>query len=272
MAKKNGSSAASTAIIPIERINPGALAKMEDWEITLAEKTKNEVATEVLGVPRITHKGGLLKIDGNKVEGNKLNIVIVAYGLSKTFYEGEYDPNAEGQTPDCYAFGSAEPGAEGKMTPHEQAPNKVCDSCAACAHNRFGTAKKGNGKRCSDKRRVLCIVEVKDEDSIQKAQVRQFEIPPGSLRNWGNYLKGLKEVTASGNVRTVVTEFSAEPGEKGAHVLTFKPVGRLSKDLALAALAKGQEVETDLFAPFPTIQKTEAPKRSAKASAKVRGK
>jgi hypothetical protein len=262
---------AATAIVAIERV-PGGIQKMEDWEIGLADKAKNEVATEQVGVPRIPHKGGILKIDGNKVDGNKLPIVIVAYGLSKTYYGAAYDPKSEdGQTPDCYAFASAAPGEEAKMIPHPNAPNPQCESCAQCPHNKFGTAEKGNGKRCSDKRRVLCIVEMKDKDSIQKAGVRQFEIPPGSLRSWGNYLKGLREVTASGSVRTVVTEFSAEPGEKGAHVLTFKAIGKLSRDLALAAVEKGKQVEPDLFTPFPTIQKSETPKRSAKTKSKVRG-
>ncbi len=266
MAKKNG--AASQAIVPIERTE-GGIQKMEDWEIELAESAKTEVASEVLGTPRITHKGGVLKVEGNKVDGNKLPIVIVAYGLSKTFYAEEYDPNAEGQTPACYAF--AAPGGEDSMAPHAAAPDKQAEACAACEHNRFGTAVKGNGKRCSDKRRVLCISEVKDEESIQKTAVRQFEVPPGSLRSWANYLKSLKEVVASGNVRTVVTELSAEPGEKGAHVLTFKPIGKLPRDMALAAVAKGKQVEQDLFLPFPSIQKSEErPQRSEKAKAKVR--
>jgi hypothetical protein len=267
-----GKQAAAQAIVAIERTQ-GGIQKMEDWEIDLADKAKAEVATEVLGVPRITHKGGILKVEGTKVEGNKLPIVIVAYGLSKTFYKEGYDPNGEGQTPDCYAFASAGPGEEAKMVPHDNAPAKQSETCATCEHNRFGTAEKGSGKRCSDKRRVLCIAEVKDEDSIQKTQVRQFEVPPGSLRNWGNYLKGLKEVTASGNVRTVVTELSAEPGEKGAHVLTFKPTHKLSKDLALAAIEKGKQVEPDLLLPFPSIKHEEkkASTRTAKSKAKVRG-
>lgn len=258
----------------IQKTQTDALAKMEDWEIELAEKAKAEVATEVLGIPRISHRGGILKTpDGKKVEGNKIPLAIITYGLVKTYYAEAYDPNAEGQTPDCYAFATAEPGAEAKMMPHAQARSPQSpEGCATCPHNRFGTAEKGNGKRCSDKRRVLAVVEVKDKKSIQAAQVCQFEIPPGSLRNWGNYLKSLKEIVASGNVRQVLTEFSAEPSETGAHVLTFKPIGKLAKEQALALIEKGKQMEQELFTPFPNIQRDEPkPQRSEKARAKLRG-
>jgi hypothetical protein len=254
----------------IQKTQTSALVKMEDWEIELAEKAKNEVATEQLGLPRITHKGGIVKLpDGKKAEGNKVPLVILTYGLVKTYFGEAYDPNEEGQTPGCYAFATAAPGEEGKMVPHEQAPDKQSETCAACPHNRFGTAEKGNGKRCSDKRRVLAIVEVADKRSIQKAQTCQFEIPPGSLRNWGNYLKSIPEITASGNVRAVMTELSAEPSETGAHKLTFRATAKLPKELALEALAKGKSVEADLFTPFPNITKAEKPAK--KSGRKVKG-
>lgn len=257
----------------IVKANPTAIAKMEEWEIELEAKTKDEVATEQMGIPRITHKGGILKLDGQRVDNNKIPLAILTYGLMKTYYVEEYDPKAEeGSTPDCYAFATAAPGEEAKMVPHPNSRSKQAETCAGCPHNRFGTAEKGNGKRCSDKRRVLCVVGVDDEDSIVKAQVRQFEIPPGSLRNWSNYLKSLKEVTASGNVRAVLTELSAEPSETGAHTLIFKAVGKLQKEQALALLQKGKDAEADLFTPFPNIQREPKARASEKSKAKVRGR
>lgn len=256
----------------IQKVKPSSLAKMEPWEIELADKAKAEQATETLGVPRITHKSGLLKVDGEEVEGNKLPVIIVTYGLMKTYYEEAYDPDAQqGQTPDCFAFASAAPGEEEKMVPHPVAPNKQAEACTGCPHNAFGTAIKGKGKRCQDKRRVLCMVEVKDKKSIAEAQVRQFEIPPGSLRNWGAYLKGLKEITNSGNVRTVVTELSTKPAEN-AYQLIFKPVRALSKEQALAVIEKGKQCEPDLAAPFPTITRDDTPKskRSEKSNKKLK--
>ncbi len=256
----------------IQKVQPGALRKMEDWEMELAEKAKNEQATETLGVPRITHKSGLLKIDGEEVDGNKLRLIVVTYGLMKTYYAEAYDDSAQGQTPDCYAFAPAEPGAEEKMIPHPAAPDKQSEACAGCPHNAFGTAKLGRGKRCQDKRRVLCMVEVKDKKSIIAAQVRQFEIPPGSLRNWSTYLKGLKEISPSGNVRTVVTELATKPAER-AYQLTFTPVSTLAKEQALAVIEKARQCEGDLVAPFPTIKHDETTaktKRSEKSNKKLK--
>lgn len=231
-----------------------ALAKpMEDWEIELAGQAKDEASKETLGMQRISHKNGILKIDGQPVKDNKLRCAIVDYSFSKAFYPGAYDPNVAA-TPTCYAFGREEKG----MVPHEQAPKKECADCASCEWNRFGTAERGRGKRCKDERRVMVIVEAQDPDSIAAAETRQINIPPGSLKNWGAYLNVIKEVTPSGNVRAVLTEISTEPSG-GAYALTFKPVDRLAKEFVMAILAKKPGVEAALFAPYPNIEQEEKP-------------
>lgn len=242
---------------------PADLARpMEPWEEELAAQAREEVAKEVLGTPRISHKGGILRIDGKPVEGNKLRCAIIDYAFSKAYYAGDYD-DATPQTPVCYAFGREEKG----MVPHDQSPDKQHADCAGCEWNRFGTAERGKGKRCKDERRVMCIVEVDDEESIAQAEVRQFNIPPGSLKNWGKYLNQIKEVTASGNVRAVLTEVSTEP-HGGAYALTFKAIERLSKEQVMAVMGKKASVEAGLFAPYPTIEQEEQPKPKSGKKAK----
>lgn len=247
---------------------PQGLAKMEDWEKDLADEAKAEQAKETLGTPRISHKGSQIKIEGKAVEGNRLPLVVLDYCHSRAYYEGEFDPDAKvGQTPVCYAFGTD----DSALKPHEAAPDKQAESCKGCPHDAFGSAEKGRGKRCKDERRVMCFVGIDDADSIAKGEMRQFSIPPGSLKNWGNYLNVIKEVSPSGNVRTVLTEMSTEPGEKGAYRLTFKATERLDREFVQALMARRQDAQGKMYAPYPVITEEEpAPKRSEKSKSKTR--
>jgi hypothetical protein len=241
----------------IVKASPQSIAKMEPWMEDLAKQATEQQAAEVVGVPRITHKSGQLKVDDKPVQGNRLRHVIVSYGLMKTYYEKErYDPEEKGVTPVCYAFAEPKPNAESLMVPHEAAPKKQHTQCQGCPHNAFGTREQGRGKRCQDKRRVLAIVETSDPRSVAPAQIRQYEVPPGSLRAWATYLKSLKEIHPSGSEKFVITELSTQPAEN-AYTLTFSPIERLENDFVKAIVEKERLVKSDLFAPFPVINKDE---------------
>jgi hypothetical protein len=226
-----------------------ALAKLEDWEIEAQEAARNERSKEVLGIPRVTHKGSILKIDGVKVKDNVLRHAVVDYIFTKAYYPGEYDPNGTPQTPVCYSYGREEAG----MTPHAESPDKQSETCAGCPHNKFGTAEKGRGKRCKDERKVVAIVELKKPSDVAKAEIRQYNVPPGSLKNWGNYLSSLNEVTPTGDVRSVLTELGTQASDTGAYTLTFRAIERLDKEFHKALLARKPSLQAQLFAPWPQI-------------------
>jgi len=254
MAKPKGQ---STSIAKQEK--GVALAPMEPWEMELAQQAKDEVAKEATGMPRVTHKSGVLRIDGKEVTDNKLKCVIVDYVFSKAYYEEEYDPEMT-QTPVCYAFGREEKG----MAPHANAPKKQHEICTGCPHNVFGTAEKGRGKRCKDERRLGIVVEVNDPASIQQAEVRAISVPPGSLKNWSAYLRKIPEITPTGNVRALLTEISARPAEN-AYVLTFKPIDKLAKTMVQQIVHRREAVSTMLVQPYPAIEsKPKALRREVK--------
>lgn len=242
---------------------PGELEILEPWEIELAKEAKADKAKEVLGTPRVNHKGGILTIDDVKVADNKLVVAAVDYAFVKEYYEGEYDPSSH-ETPACFAIGKDEQ----VLVPHPTAPAKQSVTCAVCPHNVFGTALRGGGKRCKDTRRVMLVVSKDDPESIQRAEVRQISVPPGSLRNWGTYLKGLEEITPFG-IRGVVTEISTQPGKKGAHELTFKANGKLTKEGLRALANRRASVQDGLLAAFPAIKKEERPAPNAKRTKKI---
>ena len=255
-----------TALAPITPKGTTAIAApLPQWQLDLQKEARDESAKEVVTQALISHKGGRLSIDGKPCADGVLKLAVIDYTCSKAFYAEAFNPDVA-STPSCYAFGNDEK----QMAPHADAPDKQAATCAECPHNKFGTALMGKGKRCKDERRVAGVVEVTDPESIANAEVRQLTVPPGSLKNWGQYLTGLRDVTASGNVRTVLTEVGTEP-YGGAYALTFKPVAKLGDDLVGAILSRRESTHAALVAPYPTISADEKPK-AAPRSSKARGK
>jgi hypothetical protein len=237
-----------------KRQNTEIAAPMEDWEKALAAKAQAAKASEVIGIPRITHRGGILKVDGKKVEGNKLQFVIACYGRTNNYFEKEFDPDSsQGETPDCYAFGGVEPGAEEAMKPHAAAPKKQHDQCVGCPWNEFGSGK-GNSKKCANTRKLLVYAPNDDAESLVKGQLRQMSVPPGSLRGFGNYLNEIEEETPYG-VIGVVTEVTTEALETGAYKIIFKAVDRLDKEFVKAIYSRVPSITRHLSEPYPVIAK-----------------
>lgn len=238
--------------LAVKKSTPTDLAApMEDWEIEAQKEAKAEMAKEVTGMARIQHDNHGLKIDGQKVKDNKLPVIVIDYIFTKQYFSKPFKPG-EGGTPDCYAYGDV----EAEMKPHPQAKDPQHDQCVGCPHNAFGTARQGRGKACSDVRKLAVIMQNDDPDSVAGAEVRALSIPPGSLKNWGKYLRTIPDITPTGNVRFVLTELGWEEGEP-AYTLTFKAVDRLTKEMAQAVKARRERARADLTQPWPTLGEEE---------------
>lgn len=247
----------------------------EAWEEELAAKAKAARAQETLGVMRLTHKGGVLQIDGKKVEGNRLALICLGVVYAKEWQENEYEAGSK-DTPGCYAFSVT--GDRG-LVPHPAAPKKQAESCDVCPHNKFGTALKGRGKRCSDRRRLLFIA-ASDlanlgtktlEQGIAKATHYTTSVPPGSLKNYGVYLKSIEELTPNGSLFEAITELSAEGSPTGAYVLTFNHLGNVPREAMPFLLKRGAGAPELLMQPFPVIEQ-EAVKLQDNRPVKGQGK
>ena len=248
-----------------------AIVAMPEWKQALVAKANVQAATETVGVPRISHRQATLTIDGKKVEGNKISLAVIDYAIEKTYYEqDEYDANSH-VTPVCYALRPA--GAEGDkgMRPHAAAPKKQAESCDACPHNVFGSAIKGRGKRCKDNRKLFVLAGVTDPEQMKSIEVRQISIPPASLRNWGQYLKSLPDVTETGHISSVYTviEPVVPPGAMG-YQLTFRFGGRLPEALFEAVVKKAPTIQADMVAPYPILTPEKEPEKPTARSKKFR--
>ena len=105
---------------------------------------------------------------GNAVRGD-INVIITNAlpKVSRIFYEGKYDPNAEATAPDCFSNLGDVPDASAK--------NKQHQNCTDCPQNIKGSAEGGR-RACRFQRRIALLLA--DDDS---GDLYQFNIPSKSL-------------------------------------------------------------------------------------------
>jgi hypothetical protein len=244
----------------IVKQQPRALSLVEQ---EIAAEAKADVAMFQQGTARISHKGGVLTIDGVKVKDNKLTVAVISAAFGKAYYEGEFDPEVA-QTPSCYGFHPTDPS---QMKPHEAAPSPQHEGCKSCPHNKFGTAERGNGKRCKDEVRLMVVAP--SGDDVTAAEVRMITVPPGSLKGWGQYVAKLADM--GGTYRSVFTEISIEPF-KGAYQLAFNPAGKLSEKQYLALKDRRESALSQSMQPYPVVEADERPRRPARRGGKASSK
>lgn len=224
-------------------------------EQEIAAEARADTALFQQGLARISIKSGVISVDGAKTKDNKLVVAVISAVWGKAYYTGDYDPDVP-QTPVCYGF-SAKSAAD--VTPHEAAPDKQAEACVGCRHNKFGTAERGNGKRCKDEVRLMVVAPTGDD--VVSGEVRMLTIPPGSLQNWGKYVVRLADM--GGSVRSVLTEVGVEP-YRGAYKLVFNPAGKLSDEAYLALKARREMATEQSMQPYPVIEESDQPKRGKK--------
>lgn len=237
----------------------------EPWEAKLRERAKERRSVETLGLPRIGTKGGILKIGDKPVDGNKLDIVPVGVFYAKTYFEHEWTKDSK-ESPNCYAFGD---GTDKGLHPHSAAPNKQAEACDTCPHNAFGTAEKGRGKRCADKRRIVFILSsdlrrlgekpTAEEitKGVAKAQLYQIDVPPGSLKGFGQFLASLQGVTPHDDITEAIVEVKGTPQEQ-AFTIDFRFLDKVPSAFMPALVARSEPLfSTFINQPYPVIAQEE---------------
>ena len=184
-------------------------------------------------VDHISIKGGRFHVVRNgqqpvTLQLFQLNVVMVHInpGITKAYFEGAWNPDADAEAPLC----SSDDG----VVPRADSDKPQCNTCAACPQNQFGskinpqTGKQG--KACMDKKSIAIVTP-----GAEGGEMLRLQIPAASLKDFGVYLRSLPNVPYYG----VVTEITFDTTVSFPKLL-FKPVGYVSEQ-GYAIVAKRHE-------------------------------
>lgn len=167
-------------------------------------------------------RGGEREVIKNPQTGDiasSIEVCVVAYSpnVAKTYYEGRYEEGSA-DAPDCYSNDGKHPASD--------AESPQSKSCAACPHNKWGSAiNESTGKKskkCADVRRLA----VSNPGQINEPML--LRIPPTSMKNLGEYQKML--ANRNMGIQAVVTKLNFDE-DASSPLLHFTPIGLCDADM-----------------------------------------
>jgi hypothetical protein len=214
------------------------------------------------GGKRISIKGNKFRlfIDGEQVSVSKvdyLNVVVVnVAAISRTYYEGTYDPNSA-SAPTCWSTDTRAPAAE---VPADQ---KKASRCADCPMNVKGSGQ-GDSRACRYNQRLAITLEGKPDE------VYQLQLPATSL--FGDSKNGKMPMQAyakfldahSTPIIAVMTKMSLDENSETPK-LFFSPVRPLTEEELHAAVAV-KDSEAAIKAITLTVAQTDGVKKKDSAA------
>lgn len=223
----------------------------KQWADQAAKYAEQE---KLVGGTFISTRGGTLSVGEETMPGNQMAVIVLDVVMENTFYEGKFDADNK-QPPLCYAFGRS----ADEMAPHESMqidPEYFvpqANSCLECPHNAWGSAEKGRGKACQNRRRLALIpagyFEQKrgsrdttlhlfdDAKHFQQADIAYLKLPVTSVTAWSKYVN---QVAANFNrpPHGVVTRIWIEPDQKTQYKLCFEMIEEVPDELAAAVMTR----------------------------------
>jgi hypothetical protein len=126
------------------------------------------------GIKRISIKGGVFRLVASgkevaSIEDRHLDVIIVkaAPKVSRVFYMGKYDKDAQATAPDCWSNDGEKP--------DPSAQTKQAETCMSCPQNIAGSGQ-GNSRACRYQQR-LAVVLANDPEG----DVLQLTLPATSV-------------------------------------------------------------------------------------------
>lgn len=246
------------------KVESTALATWDEELAALAQEAADQEAGTG-GGKFFSLRGGILSFDKNPVPNNEIPVVIVDSIIENVFYQSEFDPDNV-SSPDCYAFGRDEK----SMVPHEQAPAKQDEGsgCATCPQNQWGTANKGRGKACRNRRRLALIPAGSMEDGVftafenpddfLKQPLAFLNLPPTAITAYGSYVKQLLGVLKRPPMG-VFTLIKLEPDPKTQVKVSFETLGSAPPEIIQILKDRRDEARQSIDKPYQPIEAQEAP-------------
>lgn len=189
----------------------------------------------------LSTKGGVFRV-GDVVLGSQLAVVIADSIWENVLYTGKYEADRQ-NNPLCYAFGRS----KAEMTPMvevmDQYPDVYvpqADNCEACPFNKFGSAEKGRGKACQNRRRLALIpAGVYDAEGLglynepshfASADFQTLKLPVTSVKMWQKYVDLLASTVRRPPFGVVTRVFLTPDADDQFHI-NFELIEELDNEL-----------------------------------------
>lgn len=228
----------------------------------LAAEAKAAAETEARantgGMKFFSIRGGILMFDDNKMPRNEMAVVILDHMFENIYYGEDYDPEVV-TPPVCYAFARE----QADLAPHEDVVAReqaVNETCKGCPMNEFGSATRGKGKACSNRRRLAMVPAgtfnkagdfdlIEDDDHYLSTEVGALKLPVTSVKGYSTYVKQLA-ATEGLPPWGVVTRVWVEPDPKSQFKVHFELQEVLPDDLMEAVMSRRDQVMMEIDAPY----------------------
>lgn len=227
-----------------------------NYDKAWADQSELYTAQEQLtGGTFLSTRGGTLSFGDEVMPGNQACVIILDAVKENTFYGAKFDPDNR-QPPVCYAFGR---GGEDDMAPHETMQTDPSyftpqsDACATCKWNEWGSADKGKGKACQNRRRLALIpagfyapkrgsrdfdLEIIDDPKhYQTADIAFIKLPVLSVKEWAKFVNDVA-ATFRRPPHGVIARLFVEPDPKAQYKVCFEVIEPVPDALAAVVMAR----------------------------------
>jgi hypothetical protein len=261
----------------------------EEMEKAALAQVQSEDTAATSGGKFFSMKAGVLQIDDTPLPGNQMACIIVDSVMENVYYEEAYDAEQR-SPPTCYAFGRD----ADTMQPHEEVDKheeftRQSDLCKNCIQNEWGSAARGKGKACSNRRRLAIIpagtyskagknggfeLDLFDDASLfANAELSYMKLPVMSVKGYAQYLKQVAEMLKK-PTWAVFTRIYLEPDPKSQFRVKFELIEEVDEELLPVLYAKHNAAKGEIE--FPYIPRSddedEAPaarQKAAKSNKKI---
>ena len=210
-----------------EVLEENALTRMSESSLEGfrgAFKEREKSKPKLSGARTISTAGGSFKL-GDEDLGNFMEMCIIDWVFSNTFYEGRYDPKVK-RGPACAAIGRDD---HDHILPFSgEGFDPIHNACGDCPKNEWGSDPQGGrGKACKNAVRLV-VAAVEDVREAQgagqsAAQVATYylNVPVTSVSDLMKVISLIESKV--GEVCAAQTNVTNEALASGGHKLTFMP-------------------------------------------------
>ncbi len=219
----------------------------------------------------LSTRGGVMKLGEEVMPGAQVCVVILDWVRENTLYADPFVADSP-KPPICYAFARG-PAEEAEMGPHHSMQADAnyfkpqSADCASCSHNQWGSADKGRGKACQNRRRLTMIPAgmfapkrgSRDFDLDLFLEPKHYEtadpafmkLPVTSVESWGKYVNQIGQATGR-SPDGVITRIFIEPHAKYQYMVNFEFIEKVPDELVQIVMKRAdaaQQAKTEGYLP-----------------------